>query len=192
MLAVPTPMHCWALLPAPFHNLQAAERSSATSMSASNAINWGSVPHRETSGFRPSLTSHSSQPCLRAQGILNRGAARQRPSALSDGAGGAALDAVTASTEAAHEDTGEGRLKALRDLERALDPAAAQAAELRRRHEEAVELARRGDAEAALGRLQTLLVSHHPAVACLSVGSPKRTQQLILPCTRLLAFTIVP
>jgi hypothetical protein len=78
-----------------------------------------------------------------------------------DGGNSAVRSAVTVSADEARE----GRLKDLRDLEHALDQEAARAAELRRRHREAVEPARRGDPETALACLQTLLVSYSPSAA---------------------------
>ena len=79
---------------------------------------------------------------------------------------------------AAPDETGSERLAAVRNLERALDPAAAEAAELRRRHKEAVELARTGDPETALACLHSLLVNAERLPLCWTRVPPcvARTQ----------------
>ena len=165
MLAVRPPPQ-WGSLPAPSYcfALKAVERPAFAALAAGNAIDWCSPPDRAALVIRQSSVPCSSKACLRASGPSCRSSPRQLTAAMTGDGGNAVQNAVMVSADAAPDEGREGRLQDLRDLERALDPEAAQAAELRRRHREAVEPARRGDPEEALARLQTLLVScsDHP------------------------------
>ena len=89
-----------------------------------------------------------------------------RPLRASAGDSSEGSGATMPATAAAPDETRSERLAAVRNLELALDPEAAAAAELRRRHKEAVELARTGDPEMALACLHSLLVSVCASVTC--------------------------
>jgi len=144
---------------------------------------WGLLPD-PTSSFWPRLTTRSAgylspTPLAAAVRSPPRSAASASPSPTcppidaannhrrnilkplhaTAGDGSDARGATMPASAAAPDEARGERLAAVRNLERALDPAAAEAAELRRRHKEAVELARTGDPEMALACLHSLLVT---------------------------------
>ncbi len=158
MLAVVRAQQPWGLLPDPSSSFwPTAITGPAGSLSpAPLAAAVRSAPRSAVSA-RPAPTCPPIDAHYCASRPQRRNALKPLCATAGDGsdARGATMPAAAASKD---ESRGE-RLAAVRNLERAVDPAAAEAAELRRRHKEAVELARTGDPEMALACLHSLLVN---------------------------------
>ena len=165
MQAVNKAQQPWGLLPDPSSSFwpRSASRT-AISLSPAPIAAAACSAHRSAVSAIPSLTGtrREATSCT----AKNQCRSVLRPLRASAGDSSEGSGATMPATAAAPDETRSERLAAVRNLELALDPEAAAAAELRRRHKEAVELARTGDPEMALACLHSLLVSVCASVTC--------------------------
>ena len=166
--------HRWGLLPDPAFSCwpKSTNRAAGSLSRAPLGAAVCSAPRSAASQRSfPICLPHDAHCC--AAKHHRRDAPRTLGATAGDGsdAHGATMPAKAA---AAPDEARSERMTAVRNLERALDPEAAEAAELRRRHKEAVELARTGDPEMALACLHSLLVGAATSFALQAARIPVR------------------